>query len=62
MKHKMIKEHSNTKYRVELNGETLYETSVKHLAENFILSLLPEQRASVNIVPITEDGKNILLG
>ena len=58
----MIKETQTVKYRVVVNGVTLNESLSQSLAEQFIASLLPEQRNNAVIVPITESGSQILLG
>jgi hypothetical protein len=59
---RMIKETPSTRYRVLVNGQTLHESPTMQLAESFILSLLPEQRMNASIIPISDDGKQVLLG
>ena len=58
----MLKENPSIKYRVQVNGVTLNESMSEYLAEQFISTLLPEQRSKAVIVPITEAGQQILFG
>ena len=50
------------KYQVQVNGQVLTTAQSSYLAESFIASLAPEQQAKARIVPITEGGKQILMG
>lgn len=56
----LISENETIKYCVKLDGATLSEHSDKMLAEQFLVSLLPEQRARAKVVPIMGNGKEIL--
>lgn len=58
----LIRENSTMKYRVILDGKVLTEVASTSLADNFILSLLPEQQSRVQVVPITSEGQQILFG
>jgi len=58
----MLKETQTVKYRVQVNGVTLNESLSQGLAEQFIATLLPEQRSNAVIIPVTESGAQILLG
>ena len=62
MKQFLTDNDDNIKYQVVVNGSVLAERSSKHLAESFISQLTTEQQNIANIVPITSDGKQILLG
>jgi|TARA_R110000851_G_scaffold197882_1_gene348962 hypothetical protein len=55
-----ILESENIKYKVLLNGQTLTEAQSRNLAENFVSTLTAEQQKNVQIVPITEGGKQLL--
>jgi len=58
----LISENENIKYQVKLNGKVLTEAPSKALAEQFIMTLVENQRHNAQIVPITEGGKQILFG
>ena len=58
----MIRETQNVRYQVKVNGITLNESVSKTLAEQFISTLLPEQRNQAIIVPVTDQGSQVLFG
>lgn len=62
MLNNMIKENEAMKYQVMVNGQIVHESASMNLAENFLLSLLPEQRQNAKIIPVTNSGKQFLLG
>lgn len=57
-----ILEAETVKYQVVLNGSVLHGPTSKGLAENFVMSLTEEQRNNVQIIPVTDNGQQILLG
>tara|TARA_S200002703_G_scaffold152863_1_gene153773 strand:+ start:224 stop:409 length:186 start_codon:yes stop_codon:yes gene_type:complete len=57
-----ILENESIKYRVVLDNRVLAERTSELLAEQFVATLTPEQQSNVNIIPITEGGKQVLLG
>lgn len=58
----LIRENSEMKYQVLLNGQILTETLTPFAAEQFVSALLPEQRALAKIIPVTSEGKQVLFG
>lgn len=58
----LINETQTIKYRVQVDGIVLNESLSKSLAEQFVSSLLPDQRSKAVILPITESGSQVLLG
>ena len=58
----ILNENPIVKYRVEVDGNVLNESLNKALAEQFVSTLLPEQRNRAIIVPITETGAQVLFG
>lgn len=58
----LITEQESVKYQVKLGNQVLNEAQSRHLAEQFISTLTPEQRDKAVIVPITEGGQQILFG
>lgn len=59
----MITEVSPTRYVVKINGRIVgLPQPTRPLAEAFILSLPVEQRTIAEIVPVSVDGKELLLG
>jgi hypothetical protein len=59
---KMLNETPTLKYRVVVEGRTLNESFTQQLAEQFIATLAPEQRTLAEIIPVTGDGKQVLMG
>lgn len=59
---KMVEQTQSLKYRVVVAGRTLNESFTQQLAEQFIATLAPEQRALAEIVPVTNEGKQVLMG
>lgn len=59
---KLINESETIKYRVVVGGNVLLETSSLRSAEQFVASLTESTQQSVQIVPITSEGAQVLLG
>lgn len=59
---KLINETQSLRYRVVVENKTLHESASQLSADNFIASLTLEQQAKARIVPITENGQQVLLG
>lgn len=54
---------NSTKYKiVDKNGKEIGVENTKHLAEMRMVSLPEELREGCNIIPITEDNKQLLFG
>lgn len=49
-------------YKVMVAGVQATECLTRFMAEHFITTLPKEQQESATIVPVTRDGKTILLG
>lgn len=49
-------------YRVVHNGSVLLESVPRMVAENFVSTLAKDVQENVNIVPVTQDGLQVLLG
>lgn len=49
-------------YRVVHNGSTLLESVPRTIAENFVSTLAKDIQENVSIVPVTQDGLQVLLG
>ena len=59
----MLVEVSTTKFVVKVNGVAISTPQqTRTLAEAFLLSLSPAQRALAEIVPVADNGKELLLG
>lgn len=58
----ILTELDNIRYNVVDGDNVLRECASVLLAENFISTLSEEMQAKVNIVPVTTDGKQILMG
>lgn len=56
------KENNNNIYDVVVNGETVERGVSKLVGEHYILSLKEDLRAKATLIPVTPDGKQILLG
>lgn len=59
---KLINETQQLRYRVVLDGKILHESVNQNLASNFVSTLTIEQQQKAQIVPITENGHQVLLG
>lgn len=57
-----LTENEVVKYRVVHNGSILLESVPKLVAEQFVGSLAKTIQETVEIVPVTSDGMQILLG
>lgn len=57
-----ILENESLQYQVLLNGQVLTTAQSKPLAEGFVASLAIEQQSEAQIVPITQGGKQLLMG
>lgn len=53
---------NNMKFQIKVNGQVIAERQSQHLAEQFVSSLTTEQQQKAVIVPVTEGGKQFLLG
>lgn len=59
----MLTEVSTTRFVVKVNGVAIStRLQTKTLAEAFLLTLAPQQRAIAEIVPVADNGKELLLG
>lgn len=58
----VINENTSVKYRVMVGGNVLLETFSLSSAEQFVSTLTETTQRNVQIVPITEDGAQVLLG
>ena len=62
MNNNIISENTTIKFRVVVDGITLYEAASREAISSYIANLIPETRAKAQVVPITESGQQILLG
>lgn len=51
---------SNVKYRVLVDGKVLNESTTKTLADVFVASLNEDMKHKAQIVPVMEDGRQLL--
>jgi len=58
----LINEETPIKYQVLVDGKVLAERSSQALANSFIITLTEAMQCKATVVPITSDGKTILLG
>lgn len=59
----MLTEINTTLYAIKVNGHVVVANiPSKELAEATLFNMAPEQRALAEIVPITPDGRSLLLG
>lgn len=58
----MINENSEIRFQVLLNDKMLTETFSTSMAEQYISMLPLNERMSAKIVPVTQDGRQVLLG
>jgi hypothetical protein len=59
----LINEMDQLKYVIKVNGTTVsIPFATKMLAEQFIASLPKEQQPIAEVVPVTNEGKELLLG
>lgn len=59
---KIINEHTMVEYKVVYEGNVLLEHVSKMVAENYIAGLPKQVKESVKLIPITNDGLQVLLG
>jgi hypothetical protein len=57
-----LKENETVTFRVVYAGSILLESVPKSVAETFVSKLSRGVQESVEIVPVTEDGLQVLLG
>lgn len=57
----MTLENTQLKYRVLVDGKVLNESSTKALADMFVSSLDETAKTKARIVPVMEDGRQLLL-
>ena len=57
-----LTEHESIKYRVIYEGNVLLESVPRSVAETFVASLSRNVQENVAIVPVTNDGLQVLLG
>ena len=50
------------RYNVVVNGRVKKRSVPKRVAENYIINLDENLQSSATLVPVTDDGKEILLG
>lgn len=55
-------ENEELKYRVVCQGSVLLEAVSKTIAEQFVSKLAKSTQREVQIIPITSDGNQVLLG
>lgn len=59
---KQLTEDETIRYRVVYDGNVLLESATRSVAENFVSTLTRNVQESVQIVPVTNDGMQVLLG
>ncbi len=57
-----LTEHESIKYRVIYEGNVLLESVPRSVAEQFVATLSRGVQENVAIVPVTDDGLQVLLG
>lgn len=57
-----LTEHESIKYRVIYEGNVLLESVPRSVAEQFVATLSRGVQENVTIVPVTNDGLQVLLG
>ncbi len=57
-----LTEHESIKYRVIYEGNVLLESVPRSVAEHFVATLSRGVQENVAIVPVTDDGLQVLLG
>jgi len=57
-----LQENETIRYRVVYADNVLLESVPKTVAENFVSTLSRAVQESVEIVPVTSDGSQVLLG
>ena len=57
-----IVEDNNQKYNVIVNGVIKRSNVAKFIAESYIRTLSSSEQSQTSIVPVTNDGKEILFG
>ena len=57
-----LMEEENKKYNVVVNGVVRRASVPKIVAENYIRTLSVNEQSQTSIVPVTNDGKEILFG
>lgn len=57
---KMIKENQTMRYRVIVNGKIVNECASMEIANNTIMGLPAELQEQATIVPVTNEGKQLL--
>ena len=53
---------SNQRYNVVVNGKVKRENVLQRVAEQYIQLLSEDLQAKATMVPVTDDGKQILFG
>lgn len=57
-----LSEHEIIKYRVVYAGNVLLESVPRAVAEQFIANLAKNVQENAQIVPVTDNGQQVLLG
>ena len=57
-----IRRQKDAKYNVIINGHVRMYGVSRGMAESYIMKLNEELQKDAKIIPVTEDGKEILLG
>ena len=57
---KLINENKQLKYRIIVNGKVINECLTKEIANSTILTLPVELQEHAMIIPVTDEGKQIL--
>lgn len=58
----ILNENEVLKYRVIVDNVILNESTTLFLAQNFIATLTNDKQERAKIIPITENGKEVLFG
>lgn len=57
-----LTENEELRFRVVCQGSVLLEAVSRAIAERFVAKLTGETQREVQIVPVTQDGNQVLLG
>ena len=62
MENKVLTGDNQIEYAVLIEGVTVYKSSNKLVAENYRNNLPEDERAKAKVIPLLENGKQVLLG
>lgn len=57
-----LHENDSIRYRAVYSGNVLMESTSRTIVESFVGTLSKQVQESVEIVPVTDDGSQVLLG